>query len=118
MKDCEPLKVIRDIRAPIKTAHSVIMISCGNGARGVNFAPALPGYVVTKWRDMKVFLASKEWDGVHQYGYVFEGDGTFMGEISVFICMCSTCELHYILRIDYCDARPFGSALLKLRYVF
>ena len=23
-----------------------------------------------------------------------------------------------VLRIDYCDARPFGSALLKLGYLF
>ena len=49
---------------------------------------------------MGPFLASRELDGVHQYGYVFAGDGTVMGGIYGFICMHSNCELHYILQRD------------------
>ena len=39
--------------------------------RGVHSTPTLPGCVVTKRRDMGPFWASREWDGVHQYGYVY-----------------------------------------------
>ena len=44
----------------------------GGGGEG-DLAPTLPGCVVTKWRDMGLFLASREWDSVHQYGYVLKG---------------------------------------------
>ena len=47
---------------------------------------------------MGPFLASREWDGVHQYGYVFAGDGTVMVDSYGFICMHHSCESHYILK--------------------
>ena len=30
---------------------------------------------------MGPFLVSREWDGVHKYGYVFARDDTVMGDI-------------------------------------
>ena len=55
------------------------------GGGGGDLAPILPGCVVTKWRDMGPFWASREWEGVHLYGYAFTGISTSMGRIFGFV---------------------------------
>ena len=62
--------------------------------RGGRLSSKSTGCVVTKWRDMGSFGASREWDGVHLYGYVFTGIITSMGRIFGFWPL--SCELHYL----------------------
>ena len=59
-----------------------------------DLAPSLPGCVVTKWRDMGSFWDSREWEGVHQYGYLFTGISTSMGRIFGFAPL--SCESYYL----------------------
>ena len=43
---------------------------------------------------MGPFWASREWDSVHLYGYVFTGISTGMGRIFGFVPI--SCELHHL----------------------
>ena len=61
---------------------------------GGDLLPSLLVCVVTKWRDMGCFWASREWDGIHLYGYVFTGISTGMGRIFGFVPL--SCELHHL----------------------
>ena len=61
---------------------------------GGNLAPSLPLCVVIKWRDMGPSWASREWEGVHLYGYVSTGISTGMGRIFCFVPL--SCELHHL----------------------
>ena len=66
----------------------------GAGGGGGDLAPPLPGDVVTKWRDMDPFWASREWHGVHLYGSVFNRDRHRYGYN--FGCVPISCESNYL----------------------
>ena len=73
----------------------VPLCMCIRPGGGGDLAPSLPGCVVTKWRDMGSFRASREWEGVHGvYGYVFTGISTGMGRMFGFVTL--SCDSHYL----------------------
>ena len=77
---------------------------------GGDLAPSLLGCVVTKWRAMGSFWASREWEGVHLYGYVFTGIITGMGRIFSFVPF--SCELYYLKTKGLAQAYPPASCLM------